>query len=410
MWPFKKRNIEERDATPEELLLRALLANDEITKEKALNIPAVSACTDIISKLVATLPIKLYSENDGRVKEIVDYRTRLLNDETGDTLDAFQFKKAIVEDYLLMGNGYAYINRNRNKIKSIHYVKENNVVPFGNVDPIFKKYELQVNGVKYRDYEFLKITRKTVDGITGIGIIEENNSMLAVAYNALKYENVLLKTGGNKKGFIKSQNKLSAEAIAQLKEQWDNMYKNNTENCVVLNNGLDFIEAQSTSVELQLNENKKTNSNEICKLFSMPPSILDGTATDTVWNNFIKTTIIPVLSAIETALNKDLLLDSEKGNYYFAFDTKELLKGDIEKRFNAYSLAIKSGFMQIDEVRYREDLEPLELDFIKLGLQDVLYNPKTKEIYTPNTNKTTNITNPDITMEGGDNDENRDKG
>ena len=63
--------------------------------------------------------------------------------------------------------------------------------------------------------------------------------------------------------------------------------------------------------------------------------------------------------------------------------------------------------MQIDEVRYREDLEPLELDFIKLGLQDVLYNPKTKEIYTPNTNKTTNITNPDITMEGGDNNEDR---
>lgn len=407
MWPFKSKKIEERELRATELLLQAFLTADEITKEKALNIPAVSACTDIISKLVATLPIKLYSENDGRVKEIVDYRTRLLNDETGDTLDAFQFKKAIVEDYLLMGNGYAYINRNRNKIKSIHYVKENNVVPFGNVDPIFKKYELHVNGTKYRDYEFLKITRKTVDGITGIGIIEENNSMLAVAYNALKYENILLKTGGNKKGFIKSQNKLSAEAIAQLKEQWDNMYTNNTENCVVLNNGLDFIEAQSTSVELQLNENKKTNSNEICKLFSMPPSILDGTATDTVWNNFIKTTIIPVLSAIETALNKDLLLDSEKGNYYFAFDTKELLKGDIEKRFNAYSLAIKSGFMQIDEVRYREDLEPLELDFIKLGLQDVLYNPKTKEIYTPNTNKTTNITNPDITMEGGDNNEDR---
>ena len=91
----------------------------------------------------------------------------------------------------------------------------------------------------------------------------------------------------------------------------------------------------------------------------------------------------------------------------FAYNLSALLKGDIEKRFNAYSLAIKSGFMQIDEVRYREDLEPLELDFIKLGLQDVLYNPKTKEIYTPNTNKTTNITNPDITMEGGDNNEDR---
>ena len=100
MWPFKSKKIEERELRATELLLQAFLTADEITKEKALNIPAVSACTDIISKLVATLPIKLYSENDGRVKEIVDYRTRLLNDETGDTLDAFQFKKAIVEDYL----------------------------------------------------------------------------------------------------------------------------------------------------------------------------------------------------------------------------------------------------------------------------------------------------------------------
>ncbi|MBQ8411013.1 MAG: hypothetical protein IJX15_04685, partial [Ruminiclostridium sp.] len=30
-------------------------------------------------------------------------------------------------------------------------------------------------------------------------------------------------------------------------------------------------------------------------------------------------------------------------------------------------------------------------DFIKLGLNDVLYNPKTKEVYTPNTNQTAKI-------------------
>lgn len=34
-----------------------------------------------------------------------------------------------------------------------------------------------------------------------------------------------------------------------------------------------------------------------------------------------------------------------------------------------------------------EDLEPLGLNFIKLGLQDVLFNPQTKEVYTLNTNK-----------------------
>jgi hypothetical protein len=116
--------------------------------------------------------------------------------------------------------------------------------------------------------------------------------------------------------------------------------------------------------------------------------MLDGNANESEYNNFLKLAILPILKAFETSLNKDLLLESEKENYYYAFDTKELTKGDIEKRYKAYEIAIKNGFMKWDEIRYAEDLEPYNLDFIKLGLQDVLYNPVTKEIYTPNTDKT----------------------
>ena len=36
-------------------------------------------------------------------------------------------------------------------------------------------------------------------------------------------------------------------------------------------------------------------------------------------------------------------------------------------------------------------MEPLGLNFIKLGLQDVFYNPKTKEVFTPNTGKIQNM-------------------
>lgn len=168
----------------------------------------------------------------------------------------------------------------------------------------------------------------------------------------------------------------------------------------MLNKGLDFQELSNTSVDMQLNENKKTNAREACKIFSMPPSILDGTATDEEWSLTMKICIHPILKAMEAAFNQELLLNREKhpsgngGCFYFAIDTKELLKGDILKRFQAYQLAVESNFMQIDEVRYREDLPSLNLDFIKLGLQDVLYNPATKEVYTPNTNQTTNLHKP----------------
>jgi HK97 family phage portal protein len=407
-WFGKK---EQRELTLEELLLSAGISTGDITKEQALNIPAVSACVGVISDTVASLPIHLYRDDGGKVTAVIkDDRVSLLNDDTMDTLDGFQFKKALIEDYLLKGAGYSYINRQRNNVKSLHYVRNSNLSVNMNTDPIFKDYDILVYGASYRDFEFIKLTRKSKNGITGTGIISENNKMLSVAYNSLVYEDLLVKTGGNKKGFIKSQNRLSQEAIDALKLAWKNLYKNNDENVVILNNGLEFQEASNTSVEMQLNENKKTNSAEICKMFITPSSILDGTASDEVYNNWIKVCIMPILIAMQTALNKDLLLPSEKGSFYFAFDTKELLKGDIEKRFKAYEIASKNGIMQIDEIRYREDLAPLGLEFIKLGLQDVLYNPKTKEIYTPNTNKTADMTNPDKKLGGGEEDENRDPG
>jgi hypothetical protein len=119
----------------------------------------------------------------------------------------------------------------------------------------------------------------------------------------------------------------------------------------------------------------------------VPPRVLSGEASEAEYTNWIKTCILPILAAFETALNRDMLLPSEKEKYYFSFDVTQLLKGSIEQRFMAYQMALNSGFMQIDEIRYKEDLPPLNLNWIKLGLQDVLYFPESEEVYTPNTNK-----------------------
>lgn len=408
-WKNKKeeRAILDQDETGiKDLLLAAGLIEDSITRVEALNIPTLAGCVELISSLVASIPIKLYKEKDEEVTEIKDdIRLKFLNEETGDTLTSFEMKKALVIDYLLMGNGYIYINKQRGNIESLHYVKESDVSILRNVDPIFKNYDVLVNGYIYKPYNFIKLLRHTDNGFDGYGIIEENIILLSVIYNSLKYENILSKTGGNKKGFIESEGKLALEAMLNLKEQWRNMYSNNTENCIVLNKGLNFKESQATPTELQLNENKITNGSEICKIFNIPPSIIsgDGKANEGDFDKMFKMAILPILNSLIASINRDLLLEKEKKSFYFGYDANELLKGDIEKRFKAYEIAIKNKIMGVNEVRYKEDLEPIDLfeDTILLGLNDVLYNTKNKTVYTPNTDKTSNL-------KGGENNENRD--
>lgn len=401
LWQRRKEIESRSDVTANEVLLSALLGSVEITRDMALNIPSFAGCVELITNTIASLPVKLFVEQEKEVEEVKeDNRLKLLNDETGDTLNAYQMKKAFIRDYLIDGRGYIYINRKGNSVESLHYVRKSAISITNNDDPIFKSVDIRVNGRSYLPFEFLRITRNTKNGFDGIGILEENQKILSVVYNSLIFEDRLVIKGGNKKGFLKSQKSLSEDAMTALKKAWNNLYANE-ENVVILNNGIEFQEASSTSVEMQLNENKKTNSDAICSLFDMSEKMLTGEATEIEISNFVKFVLMPIIKAFEATLNNELLLESEKGSFYFAFDMKELLKGDIEKLFRAYKEAISSNIMSIDEVRYELDLKPLGFEYIKLGLQDVLLNPKTGEIYTPNMNATANLNSPNK-LKGGE--------
>jgi HK97 family phage portal protein len=401
---------ENRAESPEEkeadsVFLDALFDVQQVNKQMALQIPTVSGALDLISNVISSTPIKLYRESDGKTEEIRDdYRLKLLNDEPGDTLNSNEFWRAIIRDYFLGKGGYAYINRQGLDVHSLHYVDEGCISIIKNTDPIFKDFNICVNGKPYHPFEFFKILRNTKDGAEGVSITAENSEAIETAYQMMRLEVKMAKRGGCKKGFLKSEKTLTQELLNKLKKAFSRMYQGNeSENFVVLNSGIDFKEASETAVEMQVNENKKANAEEFSKIFHIPISVISGKATESEVASFAKLAVLPVIQTIECALNRDLLLESEKGTLYFAFDVKQLLKGSTKERFEAYKVALEANFMQIDEVRYMEDLEPLGLNWIKLGLQDVLYDPVTKQIYTPNTNQTAGLGRQ--TLKGGEGNE-----
>lgn len=375
----------QQEMMPSDVLLQALLNSQPITREQALTLPAVSGAVDFISGIIASMPIKLYKYKEGQVEsKDDDPRVTFLNGDTGDCLDAFQMKKAMVEDYLLGKGGYCYIRRNRNDVTGLFYVKEIYVSAIPNFKPIYKDFYLIVEGETYQKYEFIKLLRNTKDGATGVGLTEEVGTALETAFNTLLYQLNIVKSGGNKKGFLKSQRKLGQDEINVLKQAWNNLYANSTENVVVLNNGLEFQEASNSSVEMQLNESKKTLQDEINNIFHIYP------------NDFYRTFkegIYPIVKAFTVALNKDLLLEKEKNKMFFEFDVKEILKANVKERYEAYKTAKETGWITLNEIRRQENMNYIEgLDVINVGLGAVLYDTNTHQFYTPNTDTTANIT------------------
>lgn len=379
MGVFGRLFVREKQLSPfiEDPLLRALFEGETIDKNKALTLPVVSGAVDLIANSVASIPVRLYRKNDDRIEIVEDRRVDLLNCNTGDALDGFQLKKALVSDYLLDKGGYAYIERIGNDTVALRYVKSECVSFFReNFDPIFKNYRILVQGRSYFPFQFIKLLRNTQNGMEGVGLTSEIGRALETSYATLLYQLNLVRTGGSKRGFLTSENRLAQEELDNLRTAWQQLYTGSADKTFVLNKGVSFQELSNSAVDNQINESRKFLSDEINKLFHIHDDFLLT----------FKEAIYPVLKAFETALNRDLLLESEKSELYFAFDTKDFLKTSLKERYEAYKLAKDTGFMTLNEIRKEENLDRITgLDLVNVGLSAVLLDVDSGKYFTPNT-------------------------
>ena len=383
-------------------LLYALVGSVDMNAEKALEIPAFSMAVDFIANTVAMLPVKLFREvpNEKTTEEITeDERLFLLNDEANPIMGAAASRAAQIRDMLIHGSSFLYIDRDwRGRVRSLRYVKKSDVSVVSNADPIFRDFNILIGGRTFPPFNFVILARNSTDGVTGTGAVDEHKTLLSAMYSTMKYEAMIAKTGGSKKGFLQSERKLTKEAMTELMEAWRNLYANSDNNMMVLNDGVKYNPAAATSVEMQLNENKRTNSEQIAAIFGLSLAVLSGSCTTEQYMSAIRTAVLPIVAKYQEVLNKSLLTEDEKGRYYFVLDTTELLKGDTLSRYQAYEIALRNNILLPDEVRYLEDRKPLGFDFLKLGLNDVLFDTNTKTIYTPNTNALTKMgQNPALT-------------
>lgn len=360
---------------------------DRISKTTAMNIPAVAGGIEFITAQAAAVPFRLYRRTDKGLEEVKkDERAEVLNYDTGDLLSCAEMLQSLYRDYLLAGNGYLYINRRGNHLVSLHYVDCDQVAVTVDPDPIFKSGHVHVYGQAYRPWEFIRLCRHSVDGMRGTGILEENSKMLALAWATLVLQNSIMKGGGNARGFLTSDRNLTDPQLAALKKGFAELYRADGNGVVVLQKGLDFKQASNTAVEMQLQEIVQQNRQEIMLLLGVPYEVINGHGTEDQFNAAIQRAVVPVITAMETALNRDLLLESEKGSLVWRADTTELTKGAIKQRYEAYKVATEGGWIGKNEIRRREGLPVVEgLDIIGMNLADVLFDMKTGTFYTPNT-------------------------
>lgn len=329
-----------------------------ITPESSLAISAVYACVYKIASTLSSLSLCLYvAEGRNRTKLTAHPAYNAVAVSPNSEVTPFIFWETIVADALLRGAGYAIIQRDQGgKMISLQSVPSQ-MVQRTEVGGTLM-FKLHDGNVVAGD-DMLEISN-----LYGMSPIQLHRENLGLARSAQDYGSQYFANGGQMTGVLSSEQPLKNEQIEVVQQSWNASSSN--AGTKLLPFGFKYQRIGIPPEEAQFIETRKFQAEEVCRIFSVPPALVQ-LESQTTYNNveqqnlmFARHTVLPWAKRIEQELNKKLLTGFEQGTHYFKFELNDLFRGDMAARSAFFTQMLQNGVMTINEVRAHEELNPTE--------------------------------------------------
>lgn len=349
-------------------------AGPVITPDSALEISTAYACVRLLSQTVATLPLMLMQRDaNGRrsVARDLDLYV-LLHDQPNPNMTAVEFWECMVASLCLWGNGYAQKLRSGRRLVGLVPLRPDVMTVYlGERGEL--RYRYDKPGAERKDFgadEILHIKGFTVDGLVGLSPIAYARNSLGLATAIDTAAGGTFKSGMRSTGLFKFPTWLKKEQREQFREYMESFANggDNQGKSLVLEGGVDFMAVSMNPNDAELLASRKFSVEDICRWYGVPPFMVGHTEKSTSWGTgleqqnigFLTYGLRPILSHIEQAVKKSLLMPEERGKLYAEFNLEGLLRADSVGRASLYSQMVQNGIFTRNEVREKENLPAMD--------------------------------------------------
>jgi HK97 family phage portal protein len=385
---FRRKKAETRavDETPSIMHLMGGISGGKqvaVSPRRAVSLGVVFECVDVICRTLTLVSPKVYREK-GNLKEI-DSKNPLytiVNSNPYTLYSSLEFYSRIIRHYLLFGNAYIEIKRNGGKVSGLKIHEPDCIdVEILDIDGIeshwyriTNKSNANDNGRVIPSDDMIHIMDYNLDGVKGLSRINLKANSLKNAGNIQNYASDMYANGANISGYIYGDRAVQKEALDHLRQQFEQNYTTKNGGIAALPLGFKYepLKYNIPFADAQIIEGSKFAVEDVARMFGVPLTLLDrGESADNKgdreFNTFLTTTIAPLCRMIEAEFNRKLFTDSA---VYMKFELKGLYRVDMEARYRAHQIALNAGFMNKDEVRRVEDMNP-----VPEGLGEIFYQP-----------------------------------
>jgi len=336
--------------------------------DKALTLTAVWCAIRLLAESVSSLPVSVYSKqaNGDKLEDSKSPIYNLVKFKPNYYQNKITFFEFIMLSICTEGNSYVQIVRNNSGTPvQLICLSPSNVTVVVNNNELF--YQID-GGAVLDSSDVLHFKTITDDGVTGLSPIDQCAKALNWGVSLEEFGSTFFSNGAKPSSILQTDRALSDTALQRLKTSFNNNYGKlkNSNSTIVLEEGLTFKPISISPEQAQFLSSRQFSIEEVARIFNVPPHMLKDLSKSSFNNiemqsqEFVTYTLMPYITRIEQEMNLKLFRSNELGKTFVEFNVNGLLRGDVKSRTEAYKTAITNGYMSINEVRQKENMNSIE--------------------------------------------------
>jgi len=348
-------------------------AGECVTISSALKISTVWACVRLISETIASLPLKLYERKpDGSRREAREHPLyTLLNDTPNADTTAITFWECVIASMLLWGTAFIEKRRIGSRLVALDFLRPERMGVRRLTDGSLEYRYHEQNGTtrQIAEADLVRIPAFSLDGVLGLSPVQYGANVIGNAQAQDRTAGATFANGMRFEGVFEFDHVLKQDQREAMQERLDR-YRGaiRAGQSPLLELGIRYKPVTINPDDAQMLESRQFSVEEIARWYRIPPSMIGhgtavsnwGTGLEQQMMGFLTFTLRPWLRRIVQAVKKDLLTPAERSRYYAEHVVEDLLRADSAGRAALYASAGQNGWMDRNEMRQRENLEPRE--------------------------------------------------
>jgi HK97 family phage portal protein len=353
---------------------QSFYGNLPVTPANAEGLAAVYSCVTAISSSLSTLPALVYRQEGKARNEASEGEIQALIKKGPNSYQTWpEFVEMLVAQTLLRGNGLIEIETEGGHVTGLR------VIPWDWCNPmmlpsgvlLYDVYDQPgiyspAQGRRRRlfQHQVIHIRDRSDDGIIGKSRLQRCASVIRSAQTVHDFAQSSFNNGFYPSGVIESLAMLSQAQRVEMNDAFTRSFSgaHNAARALVLDQGQTWKSMTVVSPEdAELLNSRKFTTEEICRLFQVPPPIIADYSHNTFTNSetagrwFAQFCLLPWVRKIEASFNRALF---DGTDFELTLDMSAFDRGSPESRWAAHAIAASNGILSVDEIREIEGWGP----------------------------------------------------